>query len=845
MELKEAKCTACGASLKAESQQKTMTCQFCQTTIFVKHAIDFALVEVDRSKDIERYRAQLKTAITQHSVKEMLRVSALLKDLIPQDLMASYAFAYAKQQQNEPSFMKLFLKEAPEGTTEDTQTIIKHMMQKSDLRDKELILWWLETHHPQKVEDYLHAHADRLKAEDQYANIPRDVFICFSSKQNDAAQAVLKALEKEGHSVWIATRNLRPEDSENYWLNIEQALSQVRLVVVVSSQEAMYSKDVQYELDLARKHKKKLVEFKVDTEPHTALFKHVFDGKKWVEGFEALDAGIVRLKKRVFEELEQLKPIMPLKDVPTMKVKKPKRLVLKLGLLLVAMVVGAGAWLGVNGYTDPATWRTARAIGQATLIVTIEYNASIVLFLNQNHEVIHITGLNEDGQRVVDLLDLETESYEELIRRILRYAFLNNQIPDNGGILLGIESRDPLQRQMMPTLLLDIVDEVRLDREITTHYYAFELDRELTRNMMLERSTSRSKDALVQEVLSHRTSNNELFPVIVTVSHQTLQQLLRLRESYEIAHTLPVVTLHGDGELYHDVRTPFTEIGADAVDFEGQPLSVHITGEVNTDVLGTYVIDYIAIDGEGRESKPIKRVVHVVDREAPELSLEGSKELTIEVGSSFDDPGYHVSDNYDETVTVTVEGHVYTNTLGSYTLTYRAVDTSGNEATALKRIIHVVDTTPPVVTMMGEAFIEIELGETFTDPGVTVIDNHDSEPSLLTDSNVNLSALGSYVITYVAIDASGNQSEPLTRSVVVIEPIVVYQIDYVLNGGTWQEDALLSYQSNQTEIHLVEPFKEGYTLRGWYLDAQFNEAFDTQALPYEDLTLYARWQIQE
>jgi len=63
----------------------------------------------------------------------------------------------------------------------------------------------------------------------------------------------------------------------------------------------MRSKDVQKEIDIAVNYKKKLIEFKIDQTPHTQLFKHVFDGIKWVEGVN-LKKGLEALTERIFEE---------------------------------------------------------------------------------------------------------------------------------------------------------------------------------------------------------------------------------------------------------------------------------------------------------------------------------------------------------------------------------------------------------------------------------------------------------------------------------------------------------------------------------------------------------------
>ena len=58
---------------------------------------------------------------------------------------------------------------------------------------------------------------------------------------------------------------------------------------------------------------------------------------------------------------------------------------------------------------------------------------------------------------------------------------------------------------------------------------------------------------------------------------------------------------------------------------------------MNTDVPGDYTLTYQA-DFRGR-SYTAKRLVHVEDREAPELTLTGQAEVTVSRYDLFQDPG--------------------------------------------------------------------------------------------------------------------------------------------------------------------------------------------------------------
>jgi hypothetical protein len=300
--LNQAKCTTCGAGLTVKQGDKTCVCEYCQSTNIVENALALGKVEVDVTQDIKKLRENLKTFVQQNSIDEILRVSQKLLDWIPQDFVALYFFGYAKQQQNQPRFLYDFYKEAAEHTKEELAMVIDHMMHFSELRDKRRIVDFLTKYSPSSVERYIEVHETREDQENHYANVPRDVFVCFSSYNVEIAEQVVKELEADGNSCWISTRNLRPNDAENYWKNIENAIQNASIVLVIGSEDSMLSKDVHQEIDYARQYNKRIIEFKVDNAPHNTLFKHVFNGIKWVKGTLETHQNYVELLQRVYEE---------------------------------------------------------------------------------------------------------------------------------------------------------------------------------------------------------------------------------------------------------------------------------------------------------------------------------------------------------------------------------------------------------------------------------------------------------------------------------------------------------------------------------------------------------------
>ena len=76
------------------------------------------------------------------------------------------------------------------------------------------------------------------------------------------------------------------------------------------------------------------------------------------------------------------------------------------------------------------------------------------------------------------------------------------------------------------------------------------------------------------------------------------------------------------------------------------------------------------------------------------------------------------------------------------------------------------DTTKPVITLKGNASVDVVLNSTYTDEGATATDDNDGDisSSIATTNNVNSNLKGTYTVTYTVSDAAGN-SDTKTRTV--------------------------------------------------------------------------------
>ena len=100
-----------------------------------------------------------------------------------------------------------------------------------------------------------------------------------------------------------------------------------------------------------------------------------------------------------------------------------------------------------------------------------------------------------------------------------------------------------------------------------------------------------------------------------------------------------------------------------------------------------------------------------------------------------------------------------------------SVTDSGPKTGSETAYVDVVDTTPPVITLNGEAEVTLECGvDTYTELGASAYDIVDQNVSVVISGDaVDASTVGTYTVTYDAADASGNQATQVTRTVTVAD----------------------------------------------------------------------------
>ena len=168
-----------------------------------------------------------------------------------------------------------------------------------------------------------------------------------------------------------------------------------------------------------------------------------------------------------------------------------------------------------------------------------------------------------------------------------------------------------------------------------------------------------------------------------------------------------------------------------------------------------------------------------LDDTAPVINLNGDAQVTHEAGSPYLDANASWTDAVDGSGTILASGQVNTGTPGSYVLSFNYTDAAGNAAQTVTRTVQVVDSTAPVISLLGDANITHEAGNVYLDANASRNDAVDGGGVVYASGEVNASVPGVYVLSYDYTDAAGNAAQTVIRTIEVVDTTVPV---IILNG---------------------------------------------------------------
>lgn len=229
----------------------------------------------------------------------------------------------------------------------------------------------------------------------------------------------------------------------------------------------------------------------------------------------------------------------------------------------------------------------------------------------------------------------------------------------------------------------------------------------------------------------------------------------------------PRIILKGSKDMEITYKENYKEPGS-YVSYFGKKLThVKVSGKVNTEKLGKYIVTYEYQKGVFHLKK--KRIVHVVDNEAPTITLTSEKDVFVCPNQKYQEPGYSAQDNYDGDLTSKVKVE-HDDKKGQ--VLYTVKDSSSNRKTVV-RTYKYKDVEKPVLTLNGSSDENIYQGQKYVDDGFKAIDNCDGDltSEVVVDGIVDTSIIGITTLKYQVTDKAGNKAIIERKVNVIKRPI--------------------------------------------------------------------------
>ena len=244
----------------------------------------------------------------------------------------------------------------------------------------------------------------------------------------------------------------------------------------------------------------------------------------------------------------------------------------------------------------------------------------------------------------------------------------------------------------------------------------------------------------------------------------------------------------------------------------------------------------VVITDKGGNTTTVKFEVKRIDKIAPVVTVVEPNKYQLEVYSEYVDKGYSAYDVVDKDVSNTIKityqfqakassnwevvDKLDTSKLGTYKLTYTANDKAGNTAKGT-RVVEIVDTTAPLLTLNGEKTLTLEAGiDTYEELGATATDNYDEtveniQPNFIhyrdKDGNfigkvdkVDTTKPGEYKIQYTHTDSNLNVGLDATRADHAYVLRVVNVVDTINPTLTIKDDAVGSNPYSKISFKLSD-----------------------------------------
>ena len=196
-----------------------------------------------------------------------------------------------------------------------------------------------------------------------------------------------------------------------------------------------------------------------------------------------------------------------------------------------------------------------------------------------------------------------------------------------------------------------------------------------------------------------------------------------------VDQTPPVITLLGNNPTNIPVNSGYFEAGAIADDSCVGTVGVRINNPVNPSAPGAYLVSYTADDGNGNTNSATRTVVVVapptINQPLTNQTVACGSNMMFNAGASGTAPlSYQWFVNGLPVAAATNFSYSTNGVFGSgNTYTVEVVVTNAYGSASNSATLTIVDTTPPVITILGKNPITIPPGLAYVDAGATAYDS--------------------------------------------------------------------------------------------------------------------------
>ncbi len=261
-----------------------------------------------------------------------------------------------------------------------------------------------------------------------------DVFISYSTKNTEFAEAVCGKLEDNGIECWIAPRNIKT--GTNYAEEIMDGLNTAKMIVLIFSKDAQESEYVNNEIDTAFSNNQHIVSLKVDDSFPEKKMEFFLKNTQWLDAsptalkeqnktLESCYDQLVVDVKRILEDIEHGHVPGHVPGQGRIIQKKEKSFFDKYKLPIIAItvvliaIVGFMAFNGMN--SDSSLSEANETLIDIGYIGLESYNDNTYGYYvfgtiaesynNSSKDVVHIDYLDDTGN-VVDTSDTKIGDIE-------------------------------------------------------------------------------------------------------------------------------------------------------------------------------------------------------------------------------------------------------------------------------------------------------------------------------------------------------------------------------------------------------------------------------------------------